>query len=414
MPDPSSPTGAGSSPGLRSRRTALANAAAFAMVILSGYLAATARNHKHWSRMVEGQPTVGFVQRLVVTLNRFQHPALLATGSAMVVLLMIRLVNKMSHGNSWRDDSDDQNMLGQTVIVTGANAGIGFETARDLARRRARVILACRCRSKGEEAAQIIRQETNNAAVVFRHLDVSSLRSVQTFAKEILASESRLDVLINNAGITSPKGRRLTKEGLEVTMATNYLGPFLLTNLLLELLQQSSPSRVINVTSSLYHLGRLDLQDLNSERSYGGVEVTYATSKQSLNLFTVELARRLRGTGVTSNAVHPGIVATEFNSKEHDFRHFLWNAFLHIFGKTPQEGARTSTYLATSPEVQDVTGKYFVGCQEVTLSQKSRDPDVAVRLWNKTEALVQRTLSSLEVEETRVLEVVASVRNMGV
>ncbi|CAN7945883.1 unnamed protein product, partial [Ixodes hexagonus] len=175
------------------------------------------------------------------------------------------------------------------------NVGIGFETAKELATRGARVILACRSSCRGQRAAEAIRELTGNQEVICKTVDMGNLRSVKTFAAGVLSTEPRLDVLINNAAVTGK--RRMTEENLEVTFATNYMGPFLLTNLLLELLQRSAPSRVVNVTSSMYLIGKITVDDLNSISGYTGAEAAYSNSKLALSLFTVELARRLKGTG---------------------------------------------------------------------------------------------------------------------
>lgn len=334
--------------------------------------------------------------------TRVLHTTLFVLGAILCAVVAAVVVKMLSRHRPVRESCmdpplEDVDMHGKTVVVTGANAGIGFETALELARLGARVIMACRCPTKGRAAAEVVRRLTGNDLVVFALLDVGSLASVRNFAKALLASEERLDVLVNNAGITAPSKKRVTSEGLEVTLATNYLGPFLLTNLLLELLKRSAPSRVVNVTSALYRLGRVRLEDLEVSREcarteHYGVESTYANSKLLLNLFTVHLARTLQGTGVTCNAVHPGVVSTSINEKEPGLRHFLWNSFLRTFGTSPRKGARGSIHLASSPHLREVTGKYFVARSLSSWSSKVEDEELASKAWFWSEQLV-RTVS---------------------
>ncbi|XP_075723375.1 retinol dehydrogenase 12 isoform X2 [Rhipicephalus microplus] len=273
------------------------------------------------------------------------------------------------------DSQDAVDMRGKTVVVTGGNAGIGFETALQLSRLGARVIVACRCESKGRAAVEAIRRATGNDRVEFALLDVGSLSSVRRFANELLATEERLDVLVNNAGIT-------------------------------DIMKRSGPSRVVNVTSSLYRLGRVPWDQLETAArggasfEYPGVESTYASSKLLLNLFSVELARQLQGTGVTCNAVHPGVVSTDFNQKEPGFRHFLWNAFLHTFGTSPRKGARGPVHLASSPKLHDVSGKYFVSCRQSSWSRKVLDEETAHKVWCRSADLVRAVLEDVDKESS--------------
>lgn len=342
--------------------------------------------HRHHS-------PISAVQKLLQPLTTFQHSVLLATAGTLCALLLMKIAQRLNgatrHGAA---QNQDETMRGKTVIVTGANAGIGFATAMELAARGARVILACRSPCRGQRAAEAIRELTGNKEVVCKTVDMGCMHSVKAFATEILSSEPRLDVLINNAAVTGPNDRRLTEENLEVTFATNYIGPFLLTNLLSDLLQRSAPSRVVNVTSSMYTMGKITLDDLNSANGYPGAEAAYSKSKLALNLFTVELARRLKGSGVTCNALHPGVVATQFNRKEQDLRHFLWNVFLQAFGKSPRDGARTSLQLATAAQLEDVTGKYFVSNGEAPWSSTVLDEDLAGSLWEKSKDIVRNVL----------------------
>ena len=204
---------------------------------------------------------------------------------------------------------------GKTVIITGANTGIGLETAVDLAKRNARVILACRSVERGETAAVEVRKRSGNDNAVFIQLDLASLDSVREFAAKILEEEPRIDILINNAGVTNNAFTKST-DGFELTFAVNHLGHFLLTNLLLDCIKEAPSARIINISSSVYRGGQINLNDINLERSYGAFEA-YAQSKLANILFTRKLAKELQGTGVTVNAVHPGLIYTNI------FRHYL-------------------------------------------------------------------------------------------
>ena len=199
---------------------------------------------------------------------------------------------------------------GKTVIITGANTGIGLETAVDLAKRNARVILACRSVERGEKAAVEVRKRSSNDNIVFRQLDLASLESVRKFAGKILEEEPRIDILINNAGVMALPERKLTNDGFEMQFGTNHLGHFLLTNLLLDRIKEAPSARIVNVSSRAYLRGDLDFDNLNCERSYSPW-VAYGTSKLANILFTRSLAKRLERTSVTANALHPGMIMTE-------------------------------------------------------------------------------------------------------
>ncbi|XP_068126685.1 retinol dehydrogenase 14 [Hyperolius riggenbachi] len=280
-------------------------------------------------------------------------------------------------------------MRGKTVIITGANSGIGRATAAALLRQEARVILACRDRDRAEEAARELRLEAPDTGdIVLKQLDLSSLRSVRAFCREILEEEPHLDVLINNAGVFHTPYIK-TEDGFEMQFGVNHLGHFLLTHLLLGLLKSSSPSRIVVVSSKLYKYGEINFDDLNSEKSYSR-SFGYNRSKLANILFTRELARRLEGTGVTVNVLHPGVVRTNLG------RHIsiptlikpLFNAISWALFKTPEEGALTSVYLASSPEVEGVSGKYFGNCKEEELLPKAMDDLVARKLWDISEVMV--------------------------
>ncbi|XP_075007978.1 retinol dehydrogenase 12 isoform X3 [Calonectris borealis] len=274
---------------------------------------------------------------------------------------------------------------GKVAIITGANTGIGKETARDLARRGARVIVACRDIAKAEAAASEIRAETGNQQVIVKKLDLADTKSIREFAEKFLAGcllflaeEKELHILINNAGVMlCPYSK--TADGFEMHLGVNHLGHFLLTFLLLERLKQSAPARIVNVSSLAHYGGRIRFHDLHSEKSYNR-GLAYCHSKLANVLFTRELARRLQGTKVTANALHPGSVRSEL--MRHSFvMMWLWKIF-SFFLKTPWEGAQTSVYCAVAEELDSVTGQYFSDCQPASVSPRGRDDETAKKLWN--------------------------------
>nr|XP_055026238.1 retinol dehydrogenase 14a [Misgurnus anguillicaudatus] len=281
-------------------------------------------------------------------------------------------------------------LRGKTIIVTGANSGIGKATAAELLRRQGRVIMACRDRERAEKAALEIQQETgpDRGELVIKLLDLASLKSVRSFCEEILKEEPKIDVLINNAGIYQCPYTQ-TEDGFEMQFGVNHLGHFLLTNLLLDLLKRSAPSRIIVVSSKLYKYGEINFDDLNSEKSYDKA-FAYSRSKLANLLFTLELSRKLEETGVTVNALTPGIVRT--NLGRHVYIPMLVKPLFNLaswaFFKSPEAGAQTSIYLACSPDVEGVQGKCFANCQEEQLLEKATDEEVAKRLWDISEVLV--------------------------
>nr|XP_041571613.1 retinol dehydrogenase 12-like [Taeniopygia guttata] len=308
----------------------------------------------------------------------------------LLLLLLLLLLLWATRRNPWEPQKCPTDLTGKTVIVTGANSGIGKCVAMDLARRNARTILACRNRERGQEAVEEIREATGNREVLLRLLDTGSLASVRAFASAVLREEPRLDVLVNNAGVTGLPFA-ITLEGLEQTFATNYLGPFLLTNLLLDLLKASAPARVVNVSSFRHSAGTADSGYLTGQRCPGGHAAAYNSTKLMNVLFTAELARRLQGTGVTANAVSPGVVSTSI------MRHFGWAmralfALLRPFMKSAQQGAASSIFCAVSEEAAGITGKYFdSSCRLALPSLAARDAALARKLWEASERLTGLT-----------------------
>lgn len=274
---------------------------------------------------------------------------------------------------------------GRTALVTGATSGIGLATARALASSGWGVVILSRNPQKCAAVAQELRTATGNEAVTALPADLASLDSVRSAADEFLHGHDWLDVLVNNAGV-SPSRRRLTADGFEYAFGLNHLGHFLLTNLLLERLRASAPSRVISVSSNIYTQAKLELDNLQLERGFSAMR-SYANSKLANLLFTTELARQLEGTGVTANAMTPGLVKTNIGQEEgwlYAFSKRLADAF---GGKTPEQGADTLVWLATAPELAGVTGKYFQNRAELPLERGAGDPELAARLWQASARL---------------------------
>lgn len=290
-------------------------------------------------------------------------------------------------------------LKGRVCVVTGATRGIGRATAEELARAGATLILVCRRRPDGEEVAAAIARAGSAPAPTVVEADLSSQAAVRAAAEEIRSRHERLHVLVNNAGLI-PRSREVTVDGLEMQLAVNHLAPFLLTNLLLDRLRSSAPSRVVTVSSTTHQGAELDFADLQSERRYDAEDV-YAGTKLMNLLFTYELARRLQGTGVTANALHPGAVATRLLA---DYMKvpLVGRALARTFGASPEQGADTVVYLAASPEVAGVTGKYFTNRRETRSSPASYDESAARRLWELSEQLTglppASSLPSLGVE----------------
>jgi NAD(P)-dependent dehydrogenase (short-subunit alcohol dehydrogenase family) len=293
------------------------------------------------------------------------------------------------------------NMEGRICLVTGSTSGIGTVTALELARMGATVVMVARNPGKGEETLEQVRAASGNSSGDLLFADLGSLDQVRRLASEFENRYRRLHVLVNNAGTIFPE-QETTEDGFETTFAVNHLAPFLLTNLTLGLLKKSAPARIVNVASASHSFGTLDHIRVRGEKQWWGLRAgwrAYNQSKLANVLFTYELARRLEGTGVTANCLHPGMVATRAASGSpgivwrliNRYRPFLVNSLLGMprtFLLTPEQGAETLVFLASSPEVEGITGKYFVRKVEAKSSRESYDPVLAERLWRLDEELV--------------------------
>jgi retinol dehydrogenase 14 len=285
--------------------------------------------------------------------------------------------------------SDQLPMAGKVVLVTGGTGGIGKATAIGLATMGARVGITGRELSRTEQAAAEVRAASGNPAVDAFAADMTSQAEIRRLAAAVLGAYPRLDVLVNNVGGFWAH-RHPTVDGLEHTFALNHLAPFLLTNLLLERLKASAPARVVTVSSSAHTMGRIDFDDLQGARNYSG-QRAYNQSKLANILFTNELARRLQGTGVTAACLHPGIVYTRFGAEDQIWYYGALQRVGMFVLKTPAQGAETPIYLASSPDVEGVTGRYFANRKPRTASKRAYDTETAARLWQVSADLVGMT-----------------------
>lgn len=277
-------------------------------------------------------------------------------------------------------------MTGRTVLITGGTGGIGRAAAIGLASMGARVGITGRDRARAEQAAAAIIRESGNSAVDVFVGDMSSQAEVRRLAGEVLSAYPRLDVLLNNVG-GFWSHRHVTADGLEHTFALNHLAPFLLTSLLLERLKASAPARVVTVSSGAQSMGKIDFDDLMGEANYSG-QRAYNQSKLANVMFTYELARRLEGTGVTATVLHPGMTSTAFGAEDTARGWGPIIAAMRPFMKSPERGAETPVYLASSPEAEGVSGRYFANRKAKESHKSSYDTATTARLWQVSADLV--------------------------
>ena len=281
-------------------------------------------------------------------------------------------------------------MEGKIVLITGGTSGIGKAAATALAAMGAEVVVAGRNRERGEAAVGEIRRESRSEKVSLMLADLAVQAEVRQLADKFKARYDRLDVLVNNAGLIQSR-RTEMPEGIELTLAVNHLAPFLLTNLLLDLLKSSAPSRIITVASEARRQVEIDLDDLQSERRYRAFPV-YGMTKKANILFTYELAERLEGTGVVANCVHPGGVNTNFGQNNRGPMALLFRLF-KPFMRSPEQGADTLVYLASSPGAGEMNGKYLTDRKEVSPAEP-RDETAQKRLWEVSEELTNLKVAS--------------------
>ncbi len=269
-------------------------------------------------------------------------------------------------------------MSGKVCMITGANSGIGKATALGLAKLGATVVIVCRDRERGESALKEITHGSGTTSVALLVADLASQKSIRQLAKEFTNTHPKLHVLINNAGVFLTK-RTLTEDNVETTFAVNHLAPFLLTNLLLDTLNASAPSRIITVSSDAHQGAQINFDDLQGEKHFSGFDA-YNQSKLANILFTYALAKRLNGTKLTANCLHPGAIRTNLGHQNS----ILFRAgyrFVSLFFSSPAKGSQTVIYLVSSPDVEGVTGKYFVKKKEKKSSPESYDEAAAQKLW---------------------------------
>ena len=279
-----------------------------------------------------------------------------------------------------------KSMAGKTVIITGASSGIGLEAALGIAKLGARVVMVSRDKKRGLDAVEYVKTNSGNKSIDLILSDFSSLKNVRKLASDIKKKYKRIDVLLNNAGGIFGK-RAVTVDGFEWTFAVDHLAPFLLTNLLLPVLKKSGNVRIVTVASMAHMMGHINFDDLMGEKKYGEM-TAYSQAKLANVLFASELAKRLKGTKVTSNSLHPGVVHTKFAQSGSVFNRTLYNIFGFLM-ETPAQGARTSVYAASSPALNGVTGKYLSACKIAKPSAEAMDENVGERLWEVSEKLVK-------------------------
>ena len=277
-------------------------------------------------------------------------------------------------------------MKGKTVVVTGASSGIGLETSLGLAKLGARVVMVARDKKRGQDGVDYVVSKSGSKSVDLMLADFSALKNVRKLAADIRKKYKKIDVLINNAGGVFGK-RSLTADCFVWTFGVNHLATFLLTNLLLPVLKKSGKARVVTVASMAHIMGRINFDDLMSEKKYADM-TAYAQSKLSNILFASELARRLKGSKVTSNSLHPGVVHTRFANSGGVLSNFFYSVFGFLMS-TPEKGAKTSIYAASSPELEGVTGKYLSDCRITTPAPQALDEVAAKKLWEISEKLVK-------------------------
>ncbi|XP_002739902.1 retinol dehydrogenase 11-like [Saccoglossus kowalevskii] len=287
---------------------------------------------------------------------------------------------------------------GKTVIITGGNSGIGKQTALELAKRGARVILACRNKDKGTMAANEITAITDNEDVLCMHCDLASLQSVRMFAQEFCNTEDRLDIIINNAGLL--KEHELTEDGYDIVFSSNHLGHFLLTNLLMDKLRENGGGRVINIASDMYMFGKINLENLNhnSDRTQA-----YSNTKLCNVLFTHHLSKITKGTGVSTFSLHPGMINSDMKRNWYGWLRAIEPMVSILFMKPVEHSIHTPVHCCVAPNLEQYSGSYFKGCTPRWVLPFARDDVVAKGLWEKSERMVGLARRKSYVENVRAV-----------
>ncbi|MFT6054914.1 MAG: NAD(P)-dependent dehydrogenase (short-subunit alcohol dehydrogenase family) [Roseivirga sp.] len=284
-------------------------------------------------------------------------------------------------------------MTGKICLITGANAGIGYAISLGLAKMGANVVMVCRDKSRGKIALAELKEKSNNSSISLYIADLSSQSSIRQLVTDFKKDFGQLDILINNAGVITPI-RTLTTDGLETQFALNHLAPFLLTELLLDSLKSSDSARIINISSNAHQIANINFDDLQSEQEYKPKEV-YQRTKLCNILFTYELARQLEGTHITANCVHPGVITTKLLQAYNGGNGGFGFISKLLYG-TPQKGAETPLYLASSSEVEGISGKYFANKKIAQSSNYANDLSVAKRLWQISKSLTKHKQVTVE------------------
>ncbi|KAG5677012.1 hypothetical protein PVAND_006800 [Polypedilum vanderplanki] len=299
------------------------------------------------------------------------------------IVILSYFLRKYAKGQKYTKKTLIENKV---VIITGANTGIGKATAIDLAKRGGKVYIACRDEKRGEDALKEIKRESGSDNVHFIQLDLGSTESIREFSQKFHEKEEKLHILINNAGIFAPPQKK-TKDGFEITIGVNHLGHFLLTHLLLDLLKNSAPSRIINVSSGAHKMVPIEKDDFMQTARQSNMNA-YAKSKLANVMFSQELVKKLKHFSVSVNSLHPGVVHTEI-TRSWPLWDFILNIIFRPFLRTPVEGAQTQIRLAVDPALENVTGKYFENCKQAKVSKFALDHDIAEWLYKKSYELVK-------------------------
>lgn len=334
-----------------------------------------------------GIPSWVSSKRNLASLKKFaiKHPWYAAAG----VVTGSVLLSSLHHGLSLQECKRDADLSGKTVIITGGEEGIGKATAMEFARRNAEVIIGSKNEALASQVVKEIKATTGNRDVYYKPLDLGCFSSIKNFADYVNRTEPEVNLLINAADVFWSGDKKITDDGCEYMMQSNYFGHFLLTLSLAELMKESAPSKIINVTSVGHQFAPLDLNDLSSSYNYSPLRA-YLSSKLACLLFTAELSSKLEGKGITVNAVNPGLVKSSGTNKS--FRGFFMKIIYFLYGKTPAQGAQTILEVAVSERTELVSGRYFRNCRERKLPKALKNENLVTKLFKLSEDIVDRKM----------------------